>query len=122
MLVLPNNRNVVLAAEHAAALAGRPAAVVPTLLQAAGLVLAERLRPGAGRWPQNAGALAQLNVTLRCGEVAAAVRDARMDGRRGRAPGQYLALVEGRLQSSHDEAASAAAAVLRGLAAGGGRR
>jgi dihydroxyacetone kinase-like predicted kinase len=31
VLVLPNNRNVVLAAENAAALAGRPAAVVPTL-------------------------------------------------------------------------------------------
>jgi hypothetical protein len=32
--------------------------------------------------------------------------------------GQYLALVEGRLQSSHDDAASAAAAVLRDLAEG----
>ena len=66
---------------------------------------------------ENAGALAQLNGTLRCGEVAAAVRDAWMDGVAVTA-GQYLALVEGRLQSSHDDAASAAAAVLRDLAQG----
>ena len=56
-----------------------------------------------------------MNGTLRCGEVAAAVRDAWMDGVAVTA-GQYLALVEGRLQSSHDDAASAAAAVLRDLA------
>ena len=116
VLVLPNNRNVVLAAENAAALAGRPAAVVPTLSPAAGLVLAARFDPDRAL-AENAGALAQLNGTLRCGEVAAAVRDARMDGVAVTA-GQYLALVEGRLQSSHDDAASAAAAVLRNLAQG----
>jgi DAK2 domain fusion protein YloV len=116
VLVLPNNRNVVLAAENAAALAGRPAAVVPTLSPAAGLVLAERFDPGRAL-AENAGVLAQLNGTLRCGEVAAAVRDAQMDGVAVTA-GQYLALVEGRLQSSHDEVASAAAAVLRDLAQG----
>ena len=116
VLVLPNNRNVVLAAENAAALAGRPAAVVPTLSPAAGLVLAGRFDPDRAL-AENAGALAQLNGTLRCGEVAAAVRDAWMDGVAVTA-GQYLALVEGRLQSSHDDAASAAAAVLRDLAQG----
>ena len=116
VLVLPNNRNVVLAAENAAALAGRPAAVVPTLSPAAGLVLAGRFDPDRAL-AENAGALAQLNGTLRCGEVAAAVRDAWMDGVAVTA-GQYLALVEGRLQSSHDDAASAAAAVLHDLAQG----
>jgi uncharacterized protein len=116
VLVLPNNRNVVLAAENAAALAGRPAAVVPTLSPAAGLVLAARFDPDRAL-AENVGTLAELNGTLRCGEVAAAVRDARMDGVAVTA-GQYLALVEGRLQSSHDDAASAAAAVLRDLAEG----
>src|SRR6185437_1639433 len=116
VLVLPNNRNVVLAAENAAALAGRPAAVVPTLSPAAGLVLAARFDPDRAL-AENAGALAQLNGTLRCGEVAAAVRDASVDGVAVSA-GQYLALVEGRLQSSHDDAASAAAAVLHDLAQG----
>jgi hypothetical protein len=116
VLVLPNNRNVVLAAENAAALAGRPAAVVPTLSPAAGLVLAGRFDPDRAL-AENAGVLARLNGTLRCGEVAAAVRDARMDGV-SVAAGQYLALVEGRLQSAHDDAAAAAAAVLRDLADG----
>ncbi len=116
VLVLPNNRNVVLAAENAAALAGRPAAVVPSLSPAAGLVLAARFDPDRAL-AENAGAMAQLNGTLRCGEVAAAVRDARMDGVAVTA-GQYLALVEGRLRSSHGDAASAAAAVLGDLAQG----
>jgi hypothetical protein len=116
VLVLPNNRNVVLAAENAAALAGRPAAVVPTLSPAAGLVLAARFDADRAL-ADNAAALAQLNGTLRCGEVAAAVRDARMDGV-DVAAGQYLALVEGRLQSSHGDAPAAAAAVLRDLAHG----
>jgi uncharacterized protein len=116
VLVLPNNRNVVLAAENAAALAGRPAAVVPTLSPAAGLVLAARFDPDRAL-AENAGALAQLNGTLRCGEVAAAVRDATMDGLDVTA-GQYLALVEGRLRSSHDDASAAAAAVLGDLAHG----
>jgi len=116
VLVLPNNRNVVLAAENAAALAGRPAAVVPTLSPAAGLVLAGRFDPDRAL-AENAGALAQLNGTLRCGEVAAAVRDAVMDGVDVTA-GQYLAVIEGRLRSSHDDAASAAAAVLSDLAQG----
>jgi DegV family protein with EDD domain len=116
VLVLPNNRNVVLAAENAAALAGRPAAVVPTLSPAAGLVLAGRFDPDRAL-AENAGALAQLNGTLRCGEVAAAVRDAVMDGVDVTA-GQYLAVIEGRLRSSHDDAAAAAAAVLSDLAQG----
>jgi DegV family protein with EDD domain len=59
--------------------------------------------------------LARLNGTLRCGEVAAAVRAARMDGVPV-SPGQYLALVEGRLRSAHDDAVSAARSVLDALA------
>ena len=114
VLVLPNNRNVVLAAEHAVALSGRPAAVVPTLSPAAGLVLAQRF--DAGRpLAENAAMLARLNGTLRCGEVAAAVRAARMDGVPVSA-GQYLALVDGRLRSAHDDAVSAARSVLDALA------
>jgi uncharacterized protein len=117
VLVLPNNRNVVLAAENAASLGGRPARVVPTYSPAAGLVLAQRFDPSRPL-DENADRLERLNAGLLCGEVAEAVRDARMDGVEV-AAGQFLALVDGRLMSAHDGAADAARMVIGALAAGG---
>jgi len=57
VLVLPNNPNVVLAAEHAVTAGGRPARVVPTRSPAAGIILARSVDPraplerGGGRGP-----------------------------------------------------------------------
>ena len=68
-----------------------------------------RPRPGAGRERGRARA-AERDAPLRRGGRG---RPRRLDGRRAVTAGQYLALVDGRLQSSHDDAASAAAAVLR---------
>jgi DegV family protein with EDD domain len=116
VLVLPNNRNVVLAAENAAALSGRPARVVPSLSPAAGLLLAERFDP-AQPLAANADRLAALNRRLRTGEVAPAVRDASVDGVDVLA-GQYLALIDGALVAAFDRPADAAGAVLDGLAVG----
>ena len=45
--MLPNNGNVILAAEHAAALADRPVRVVPTRSVATGLALMEGYSPSA---------------------------------------------------------------------------
>ena len=99
VLVLPNNRNVVLAAEHAAALAGRPAAVVPTRSLATGLALVGRLRPdrAAGARTRPRLAALQRDAALRRADRG---RARRPRGRRGgHAPGQHLALVDGRLRS-----------------------
>ena len=93
VLVLPNNRNAVLAAEHASVLGELPARVVPSVSPAAGLVLAELFDPGRAL-EQNAERLAELNARLRTGEVAPATRDATVDGVSVVA-GQQLAMVEG---------------------------
>ena len=116
VLVLPNNPNVVLAAEHAATAGARPARVVPTRSPAAGLVLARSIDPRAPL-DSNADRLAAINVRLRCGEVAAAARDARMDGVSVTA-GQYMAVVEGALRSAHDTVTGAIDALLNELAEG----
>ncbi|HET7428136.1 MAG TPA: DegV family protein [Gaiellales bacterium] len=116
VLVLPNNPNVVLAAEHAVTAGGRPARVVPTQSPAAGILLARSVDPRAPL-ESNADRLAAINVRLRCGEVAAAVRDARMNGVTVSA-GQYMAVVEGALRSAHDTVGAAVDALLADLAAG----
>ena len=116
VLVLPNNRNVVLAAENAAALSGRPARVVPSLSPAAGLVLAERFDPSQPL-AANADRLTALNRRLRYGEVAPAVRDASMNGVKV-AAGQHLALIDGALVAAFDRPDDAARAVLDDLATG----
>ena len=118
-LIFPNNPNVVLAAEHAVSAAGRPARVVPTRSPAAGLVLARSIDARAAL-DDNADRLAAINVQLRCGEVAAAGRDARMDGVAVRA-GQHMAVVEGSLRSAHDSVAEAVEALLAELADGAER-
>jgi DAK2 domain fusion protein YloV len=101
VVVLPNNRNVVLTAQHAAEAASVPAVVVATTSIAAGLAVlvgydgdealgavAERMR----------AALAG----VRSAEVTRAVRDAKVDGV-DVAHGAWLALVDGRLLAAAEE-------------------
>ena len=118
VLVFPNNPNVVLAAEHAATVGDRTARVVPTRSPAAGLVLARQLDP-AESLDANADRLTAINVGLRCGDVVAAARDARMDGVAVSA-GEFMAVVEGRLVSAHAQIAEACIALLEQLADGAG--
>src|SRR4051794_16716085 len=118
VLVFPNNPNAVLAAEHAVSVGSRPARVVPTRSPAAGLVLARSVDARAPL-ESNADRLAAINVRLRCGEVAAAARDARMNGV-AVAAGQYMTVVEGALRSAHDTVIGAVDALLAELAAGAG--
>ena len=74
VLVFPNSPNVMLAAERAAELSEKPARVVPTHAQQAGLaalVSFDPDRPVA----ENAGAVAESLGSLRTGGVARAARD-----------------------------------------------
>src|SRR5262249_58550168 len=56
-----------------------------------------------------------LNVLLRCGEVARATRAARLDGI-GVAAGQHMAIVEGRVIGAYDDEGPAARALVADLA------
>jgi DAK2 domain fusion protein YloV len=74
VIVLANSPNVVMAAERAAALADRPAAVVPTRSQQAGLAVAVALETHRGL-EANLAAMREALAHVRTGAVAAAARD-----------------------------------------------
>jgi DAK2 domain fusion protein YloV len=73
-IVLPNSPNVILAAERAAELSEKPARVVPTRAQQAGLAALLAFDPAIGA-EENATAVAEAAEGLATGGVAPAARD-----------------------------------------------
>ncbi|MDP9231157.1 MAG: DAK2 domain-containing protein [Actinomycetota bacterium] len=106
VVLLPNNKNVVMAAEQASRVAGKPVHVVPTESIPAGLaalVAFNRERSAE----ENATAMQEAARQVATGEVTVASRDANVDGVTVRA-GTYLALLDGNAVAaspSFDEAA-----------------
>jgi hypothetical protein len=78
-IILPNNPNVLLAAEHAAQNAGRPAQVVPTASIPAGLA-ALVAYDGAREAATNAAAMAAAAAAVATGEITRAARDVELNG------------------------------------------
>lgn len=74
VVLLPNNGNVLMAAERAAELAGKPVVVVPTRSQQAGVAIAVGHAPDASA-EDNGAALVELLDDLITGGVAPAARD-----------------------------------------------
>ena len=74
VIVLPNSANVVMAAEHAAALSEKDVKVVPTTSQQAGLAAAVVLNPDRPV-EQNAQAVKEALARVRTGAIAPAARD-----------------------------------------------
>jgi dihydroxyacetone kinase-like predicted kinase len=74
VVVLPNSPNVILAAERAAELSDKPARVVPTRSQQAGLSVLVGLDPTRSA-DENAEAAEEIVTSLWTGGVAAAARD-----------------------------------------------
>jgi DAK2 domain fusion protein YloV len=93
VVVLPNNGNVVLAAEQAAQLARKPAHVVATTSIPAGLAAAVAFNPERSA-AENAAAMREAIAPVVTAEVAVAVRDAKVDGVDAR-EGDYLARLDG---------------------------
>ena len=92
-IVLPNNSNVRLAAEHAAEQAGRPAAVVPTESIPAGLA-ALVAYDGTRSADENAEEMAAVAAAVATGEVTRASRDVELNGLAIR-HGDWLGLADG---------------------------
>jgi uncharacterized protein len=92
-VLLPNTGNVVMAAEQAARVAGRPVQVVPTTSIPAGLAALVAFN-GERSADENAAAMRQAREQVATGEVAVASRDSSVDGIAVR-KGDYLALLEG---------------------------
>ena len=107
-LLLPNNPNVLPAAEQAAELATIPVRVVPTRTLPQGIagMLAYLPEESIG---SNAESMTNSVTTLLCGEVVTAVRDAQVDGTQVQ-DGQVMGLLEGKLveaEASHHDALTA---------------
>jgi fatty acid kinase len=92
-VVLPNNKNVVMAAEQAARVAGKSVQVVPTESIPAGLAALVAFL-GERSAEENATAMRDAIRQVATGEVAVASRDSTVDGVEVR-EGDYLALLDG---------------------------
>jgi DAK2 domain fusion protein YloV len=93
VVFLPNNSNVVLAAEQAARVARRPVHVVPTESIPAGLAALVAFNPDRSA-EENAAAMQEALAGVATGEVTIASRDASSDGIAVR-EGEYLGLLDG---------------------------
>jgi DAK2 domain fusion protein YloV len=92
-IVLPNNKNVILAAEQAVAATSRPTRVVPTRSVQAGLGAMVAFDPGLSSEENRAG-MEEAAAGVRSGAVTRASRDA-LAGDLAVKEGQFLGLLEG---------------------------
>ena len=114
-IILPNNSNVHLAAEHAAEQAGRPTELVPTESIPAGLA-ALVVYDGTRSAVENAEQMAAAAAAVATGEVTRASRDVELDGLAIRS-GDWLGLANGEpVVGGEDFAAVAFELVVRLLA------
>jgi DAK2 domain fusion protein YloV len=107
VIMLPNNGNVILAAEHAAALAARPVTVVATRSIAAGLHVSQRGFDASQPLERNAVSMAAELDGHAAGELTRAVRDATVDGIAVR-EGWYIGLLDGHAVAAGEDAAGVA--------------
>jgi DAK2 domain fusion protein YloV len=114
-IVLPNNANVRLAAEHAAEQAGLPAQVVPTESIPAGLA-ALVAYDGAHTAAENAAEMAAAAAAVAAGEVTRASRDVELNGLAIKR-GDWLGLAGGEPVACGDDFADVALGVVARLLA-----
>jgi DAK2 domain fusion protein YloV len=91
VVVLPNNDNVILAAEQAASLASKPVRVVPTASMQAGLAALVAFEPSRSA-SENSAEMAEAAARVATGAVTTASREVQLNGRVV-APGDYLGLL-----------------------------
>lgn len=117
VIVLPNNKNVILSAEQAVGLANKPLRVVPTLSVQAGLAAMVVYHPEreAG---ENESAMARAQEGVVTGEVTIASRDVTLDGIEVR-KGAWLGLADGSAVASGPSFDTVAAVVAERLLDGG---
>lgn len=113
VLILPNNKNIIMAAEQAAELLEIEAAVVPTktIPQGMAAILAFN---HAESVETNKANMTQGFAHVKTGQVTFAVRDTSIDGVEIRKD-DYMALAEGKIILSTPEMMDAAKKVLEGL-------
>lgn len=113
VLILPNNKNIIMAAEQAAELLDIEAAVVPTKTIPQGMAAILAFNP-AESVETNKANMTQGFAHVKTGQVTFAVRDTSIDGVEIRKD-DYMALAEGKIILSTPEMMDAAKKVLEGL-------
>lgn len=117
VVILPNNANIVLAAEQAAGMSSRHVAVVPSSSMPIGLAAMIAFDPEADA-VTNGRMMEEAIEGMHWAEVTLAVRACELEGINVNA-GQALGLVDGRLVSAGDELETAVRGVLDEFARGG---
>jgi fatty acid kinase len=112
-VILPNNANVRLAAEHAAEQSDRPVAIVPTESIPAGLA-ALVAYDGARGAAENAAEMAEAAAAVATGEVTRASRDVSLNGLTIRS-GDWLGLAAGEAVAGGDDFADVTSGVVARL-------
>ncbi len=110
VIVLPNNGNVLLAAERAVELTGKPARVVATRTIQEGLEAMNVYDPGLSA-AENEAAMLEAIDGLATGEVTRASRDASLDGVEVRS-GAWIGLVNGEVVVCDDDLLAAVDSVV----------
>ena len=113
VVVLPNNANVILSAEQAVGLVGKPVTVVPTDSLPAGLAAMLAFDPDRPA-EENAAAMNEVLDEVKTGEVTIASRDVDMNGVSVR-KGAWLGLADGKAVAGGADFDDVAAAVAERL-------
>ncbi|ELK46130.1 DAK2 domain-containing protein [Halobacillus sp. ACCC02827] len=111
VLILPNNKNIVMAAEQAAELADVEVAVIPTKTIPQGMSALLGFNPEADL-DTNKEEMSQLMSEVKTGQVTYAVRDTQIDGL-AIEKGHFMGIAESKIQTTAKEALEAAKALLR---------
>ncbi len=98
VFVLPNNKNIIMAAEQAAPLSAKEVVVLPTKNIPQGMTAMLSFDPD-GETETNRGAMLEAIAGVRAGQVTYAARNSDFDGKKIK-EGEYLALCEGRLTAN----------------------
>jgi len=113
VIILPNNKNIILAAEAARDLSPKNVAVVPTKTAPQGLSAMLALDPD-GDLEETTDAMIEASQEVSTGEITRATRSVTLDGVEVN-EGEFIGLVDGRLCSSGAELTAVLSAVLAAM-------
>ncbi|MCA9969506.1 MAG: DAK2 domain-containing protein [Anaerolineales bacterium] len=114
VIILPNNKNIILTAEAARDISPKHVAVVPTRTAPQGISAMLGLNPD-GELAETVQQMALLAGEVATGEITKATRSVTLDGVEV-TEGEIIGVVDGRLHTSGPEMAAVLTAVLEGMA------
>ncbi|WNS79761.1 DAK2 domain-containing protein [Domibacillus sp. DTU_2020_1001157_1_SI_ALB_TIR_016] len=113
VFVLPNNKNIIMAAEQAADITETTVSVIPTKTVPQGLAALIAFNPESdAAW--NKDAMAAASTQVKTGQITYAVRNTTIDGIDIK-KNDFMGLAEGKIVVTHTESASAAKELLQSL-------